>query len=190
MEAADAQDITQEIFQSLFATGRLEEISSKKGRLRSFLKAVAKRHVAEFVRHSGRQKRGGDQIRVPFDISEIEDSLDLEAKVPEPEACFDRKWAISLLDSVERQLRERYEKQERSHWFEALFPHLTPGAEDTNYAELADALGSTMSSIKVAVFRMRRQYRNLLRAEIAKTVDTPEQIEEELRTLHTALKRG
>lgn len=188
MDPEDAQDVTQEIFSSLFSSGKLESVSSERGRLRSFLKAVAKRHVAEFVRHSGRQKRGGDQIRLPFDISEIEGALDFEAGVPEPEASFDRKWAMELLARVEGQLRDYHVGRDRLRWFEVLFPYLTSDAEGMSYADLARELESKEGSIKVGIYRMRRKYRELLRAEIAATVETPEEIEEELKALHAALK--
>lgn len=183
----DAQDVTQEIFSSLVGARRFEQVSPEHGTLRSFLKAVAVRHVNEFLRFEGRKKRGGGTVRVQFDSGEVESILSQESEVAEPEAAFDRKWALEILDAAAGDLRKKHEKAGRTDWFEALYPQITPSAGSKRYSELADQLGTSLSSIKVGVHRMRQQYREVLRARVAETVEGDEALEQELAALQAAL---
>ncbi|MEM7015471.1 MAG: sigma-70 family RNA polymerase sigma factor, partial [Verrucomicrobiota bacterium] len=154
----DAEDVTQEVFSSLLESGRFEEVDPEFGRLRSFLKAVAKRHVSEFFRFHGRKKRGGDKVRIQLDPEELEAALSAEGEVAEPEAAFDRKWAMQVLDSAAAGLRAKYADRGRDEWFEALYPEITPNAGSQRYQDLAEQLNTSLSSIKVGVHRMRQQY--------------------------------
>lgn len=190
LETEDAKDVTQQIFSSLFETQRLKEVDESKGRLRSFLRAVANRHVAEFIRNAGRIKRGGDQVRVEIDPEELEAAGGAELPGGDMDRNFDRQWAEELMDRVEELLRESYRSRDRGNWFETLFPMLTSAEEAQSYSALAQSLAVTESAIRVGIHRMRKRYRDLLRKEIAQTVDTEDAIDEELRALYAALQAG
>lgn len=189
LSTEDAQDITQQVFSSLFQTQRLEEVDESKGRLRSFLRAVANRHLAEFVRSSRRIKRGGDQIRLHIDLEDLEDLVQASDPGTDLETAFDRQWAEELMDRVAKKLEDSYASRDRAHWFTELFPLLTSPDGDS-YSDLAGKLKATESAIRVGIHRMRKRYREMLRNEVGETVDSEEAIDLELRALYSALSRA
>jgi RNA polymerase sigma-70 factor (ECF subfamily) len=103
-----------------------------------------------------------------------------------PEQLYERAWALALLDRVVERLRGEYERSDRAAWFDRLKDQLT-GQGASSYAELAAALHSTEGAIRVAVHRLRRRYRDLLREEVGCTVDDDREIDDELRALMSAL---
>ena len=100
-----------------------------------------------------------------------------------PDRLFDRRWALAVLDQVLARLRQEYADSGKAALFETIKDCLTPHRERLSYAQLAGPLGMTEGALKVAVHRMRRLYRDLLRDEIAQTVERPEDVAEELRYL-------
>jgi hypothetical protein len=58
------------------------------------------------------------------------------------------------------------------------------GAEPPpTYADLTDRLGITESTLRSHVTRLRGRYREALRAEVRRTVDSERQVDQELREL-------
>ena len=106
-----------------------------------------------------------------------------------PEEFFDQQWFITLLEQAVGKLRQEFRAADKGEVFEELKIYLTGERREVSYADLAARLNTTTAALKMAVNRMRQRYRELLRAEIASTVSSPEEVEEELRALFAALSR-
>jgi RNA polymerase sigma-70 factor (ECF subfamily) len=184
----DAQDLTQEFFARLLEKKSLAVADPAKGRFRSFLLASLKHFLANEWDKSRAQKRGGGQILIPIDVAAAETSGGFEpADDVTAEKIFERRWALTLLDQVLRRLRAEYVRDGRENLFEQLKPTLTEASRTVAYAEIASRLGTTEGAVKVAVHRLRQRYREVLRAEIADTVASPGEVEDEIRNLFAAL---
>jgi RNA polymerase sigma factor (sigma-70 family) len=184
----DAQDLTQEFFSRLLARNYLADVDRAKGRFRSFLLASLKHFLANEWDKSQAQKRGGGQVLIPIDVTSAETTCGLElADTSTAEKIFDRRWAFTLLDQVLGRLRAGYTRDGKEKLFEHLKPTLTEASRMVAYAEIASRLGTTEGAVKVAVHRLRQRYRELLRAEIAETVASAGEVEDEIRNLFAAL---
>jgi RNA polymerase sigma-70 factor (ECF subfamily) len=184
----DAQDLTQEFFARLLESKSLAGADPARGRFRSFLLASLKHFLANEWDRARAQKRGGGQVLIPIDVATAETSCGLDpADHLTAEKIFERRWALTLLDQVLRQLRAEYVRDDREKLFEQLKPTLTEASRTVAYAEMAIRLGTTEGAVKVAVHRLRQRYREVLRAEIADTVASPGEVEDEIRNLFAAL---
>lgn len=184
---ADAQDLTQEFFARLLEKKTLGAVTREKGRFRSFLLTALNHFLVDEWKKARAQKRGGGQI-VSLDAREAETRFGHEpADSVTPEILFEQNWALALLDLVYRRLQREHEAEGKAALFDALRFSLTGERSSVPYAELAARLGMPENTVKVSVHRLRRRYRELLREEVAHTVTTPEEIEEELRCLFRAL---
>lgn len=182
----DAQDLTQEFFARLLEKGWLGGVERERGRFRSWLLASMKHFLANEWDKSRAKKRGGGVATISFDAMSAETRFRHEpADTETAEKLYDRRWALTLLDQVLARLREEMSAAGKLDLFEALKFSLTGGR--TAYAEVAAALGMSEGAVKVAVHRLRERYRELIRAEIAETVATPAEVEDELRHLLAAL---
>jgi DNA-directed RNA polymerase specialized sigma24 family protein len=187
-EPEQAQDLTQGFFALLIEKNYLQAADRQRGRFRSFLLTAVKHFLANEWDRGNALKRGGEQIRISLD------SLDLErwyspAAVNEvtPEALFERRWALSLLDHVMAKLRASYAAAGKSEQFELLSAFLNRNSDDPRYEQAASSSGVSAGALRMSVMRMRRKYRALLRAEIAETVALPEDIDDEIRFLLSVL---
>jgi len=186
---ADAQDLTQEFFARLLARNDLATVDRSKGRFRSFLLASLKHFLANEWDKAKAQKRGGGRVPLSIDGSAAENSYAFEpVENVTPEKLYERRWALALLQQVMSQLKAEYAREVKADVFEALKGTLTGEGRTAGYAQIAERLGSSEGAIKVAAHRLRRRYRELLRAEIANTVSGPAEIEEEVRALFAALE--
>ena len=184
----DAQDLTQEFFARLLEKNFLIGADEARGRFRSFLLASLKHFLANEWDKARAQKRGGAQIPISFDLAFAETSCQWEpADNSTAEKIFERRWALTLLDGVLRRLRQEFVQDGKENLFEQLKPTLTEASRTVRYAEIAFRLGTSEGAVKVAVHRLRQRYREVLRAEIAETVATPGEVEDELRNLFAAL---
>lgn len=186
----DAEDLTQGFFARLLELNSLADVRREKGKFRSFLLASLQHFLANEWDRARAAKRGGGQPIVSLDDSQAEARFRLEP-VDEMTAdkMFERRWALALLDQVLARLREEHAGADKSALYEALKPTLTGARESAPYAELAGRLGLSEAAVKVAVHRLRRRYRELLREEIARTVAAPEEVDDEIRHLFAALGR-
>ena len=186
--APDAQDLTQEFFARLLKKNSLEQVSREKGKFRSFLLASLKHFLANEWDRARALKRGGGQELIPLDGDSAETRYGFEPAHGEtPDKIFDRRWALTLLDATLVRLREEFVAENKTKLFEALKFTLTAERGTTSYVEVAKQLGLSEGAVKVAVHRLRQRYREVLRAEIANTVATPGEVDEELRQLFAAL---
>jgi RNA polymerase sigma factor (sigma-70 family) len=187
---ADAQDLTQGFFARLLEKRVLDEVDQTKGRFRSLLLASLKNFLANERDKALALKRGGGQAFIPIDTSQAESRFGLDPGHDlSADRIFERQWALTLLDKVLARLRAEHEEAGKTRLFAELKATLTGEDETPSYAEVARRLGMSETGVKVAVHRMRRRYRELLRAEIAQTVDGPGEVEAELRHLLAVLSR-
>jgi RNA polymerase sigma-70 factor (ECF subfamily) len=186
--AEDAQDLTQDFFARLLEKEYLRQVDRQRGSFRAFLLTAFKHFLAKERDRANAQKRGGGRSNLPLDFQVGERRYQLEpTHTADAEALYERRWVLTLLEQTLTQLRDEQTRAGKGHLFEALKGTLTGEDAPRPYAELADELGLSAEAIKVTVHRLRRRYGELLRTEIAQTVSSPEEIEEELRDLFTAL---
>lgn len=186
--AEDSQDLTQEFFARLLARNWIADADQTKGRFRSFLLGAMNHFLADEWDKARAQKRGGGQTLLPLELDTAETSFSREpADQTTPEQLFERRWALTVLNTVVERLRAEYEADGRGKLFTQLHPCLVGDRTALPYAELAQQSGVSEGSIKAAVHRLRQRYRQLLRAEIADTVGQTAAVEEELRHLLTVL---
>lgn len=183
----DAQDLTQEFFARLLKKEYLKSADREKGRFRTFLLVALKRFLADEWDRQHAQKRGGLTPVLSIDQEMAESRFAAEpGHNLQPDVLFDRQWAVTLLERTMTLLGEEYAATGRAALFEALRCCLAKDEAAPSYAEVASRLILTEGAVKMAVRRLRARYREILRAEIAGTVETGEQIEEEIRHLFAA----
>lgn len=188
---ADAKDLTQGFFAHLLEHQTLNRVAREKGRFRSFLLASLKYYVADQRAHEHRQKRGGGQQLFSLDALTGEERYRLEPKDSRtPDQLFERRYALELLDRVLARLHEEFTDSDQASLFQALQPFLAAKEGGESYAALAARLGRSEEAIKKTVQRMRQRYQQLFREEIAQTVSTPEEVEDELRHLCAVMGGG
>lgn len=183
----DAEDCVQGFFERLIRLRSLAGTDREKGRFRAFLLAGINHYLADEWGHRVAAKR--DVRKTIFlDALEAETRYALEpVDRLTPERLFDRQWAISLLESVVCRLRSEYAASGKEDLFAALSFGLTGDRAEGGYAALGDRLGLSEGALRVAVHRMRRRYRELLREEIARTLSEGESVEDELAELRRTL---
>ena len=186
----DAQDLTQEFFAHMLARRWLARADQAKGRFRTFLLSALECFLANEWNKARALKRGGGRQILPLELPDGETNYSAEpADARTPEQAFERRWALTLLEEVLRQLEAEYREGGKAEMFVALRPALVCDRGDLSYPELARQLSVSESAIKVAVHRLRKAYRERLRTEIAKTVATVAEVEAEMRHLFYVLTR-
>lgn len=182
--AAEAEDLTQEFFTRLLERHDLASVDPAKGRFRSFLLASLKHFLANEWDRRHALKRGGRRQALSLDTLDAETRYGLElADELTPEKLFERKWALTVLDQVLVRLKGEYAAAGKAALFDALKGFLTGLASEASQAQIAVNLGLTPNAVRVAVHRLRKRYRHLLREEISQTVATPADVDEEIRFL-------
>jgi RNA polymerase sigma-70 factor (ECF subfamily) len=187
---ADAEDLTQQFFAWLLERDWLGGADQQRGRFRSFLLTSFSNYLANEWDKARTQKRGGGRVvSLQRDEAEIRCTREPVDNLT-PEQSYEWRWALTLLDQVMNRLSAEFARDGKAELFEVLKPCLLGERTAQPYAALASKLAMTEGSMKVAVYRLRQRYRQLLRDEIANTVATPEEVEEELRYLSAVLARG
>lgn len=187
-QAAEAQDLTQDFFARLLEKNTLAQAAPERGKFRTFLLASLRNFLANEWDRKIAEKRGGARRVMSLDLATGESRLLAEPAVAEsPERLFERQWAYTLLDAVTRRSRDEFEAVGKERQFELLQPALAAGGRGANYAEIGRQLGLSDEAARQAASRMRRRYRELLRAEVGATVAHPEQVDDEIRSLFAAV---
>jgi len=187
-QPAEAEDIVQAFLARLIEKASLAALDPNRGRFRSFLIASLQNFVANLRDQELAQKRGGNVKKFSLDFNTAEEACHREPWTDlTPEKIFDRQWAIDLLNLVLSRLADEYAKSGKARLFEQLRPALTGDAQALEYAEIASELHISADAVKMAVSRLRKRYRGLLRQNIADTVASPEDVDDELRHLFAAL---
>jgi RNA polymerase sigma factor (sigma-70 family) len=185
----DAQDLTQEFFARLIAKQQLARAQPERGRFRSFLLVSLKHFLADAHDRAQALKRGGGRVIVSLEEEHAEGRYQREPKDEmSPERLFERRWAYTLLETVITMLGAEFRAAGKQVLFEGLKAFLIGEGEGATYSQAAGALGLSEAAAKMTVTRMRRRYRELLRAEVAKTVAEPGEVESELSHLFSVLE--
>lgn len=185
----DAKDITQGFFALILERKDFHSVRQEKGRLRSFLLASLKHFMANERRDAATIKRGGGRTLIPLDGIADDDSSEFNRNdAPSADVLYDRRWAFTVLDRVFTRLREESQRSLNPPLLQRLNALLSDEPDRPSQADIAREFGMTENAVKQAFHRLRQRYRQLLREEVAHTVATPAEIEDELRHLIAALR--
>ena len=188
-DADDAEDLTQAFFVRLIEKRALRHADPARGRFRSFLLAALKHFTVNEWERERAQKRGGGSPPLSLDFERAEHWFQREPSTNEtPERLFDRAWALTLLDHAMTRLRADLERSGRSDQIERLTGYLMDD-QPHRYADTARELGMSEGAVRVAVHRLRRHFRDLVRQEIAQTVSSSGELDDELRHLLRAVAK-
>jgi RNA polymerase sigma-70 factor (ECF subfamily) len=183
----DAQDLTQEFFARLLQKNYLGDVEPQKGKFRSFLRGALNNFLANEYDRATTLKRGGGKEIIPLDEASAETQYSLETSELSPEKAFEKRWAIALLERAFTRTREEFAAAGKAAQFEKLRGFLSDKADQGGYGSLALELGMTPNRVAVTVHRLRERYCEIVREEVAHTVSSADQIEEEMRHLFAIL---
>jgi len=187
-QPADAEDLVQGFIAHLLERRFFQAADPDKGRFRSYLLASLNHFVADAAQRAGCLKRGEGRHLVSLDAMSAERRYDLEPADPSnPEQLFERRWALTLLDTVLQRLETEAAESGRADLFRQIKGVLQGDRGGVTYAALAPQLGLSEAALTMTVQRLRRRYRELVREEIAHTVSRPVEIDEEMRHLFQVL---
>jgi len=183
----DARDLTQCFFVGFLERRGVEGVDPARGRFRAFILASVKHFLSNERDRARALKRGGG-VR-PISLSGGDSDFEIEpADTRTPEDDYERQWALALLRRALDRLRLEQVDKGRVGLFERLKPTLAGEEVEGGFAAVADALGLTTVAVKVAAHRLRKRYGELVVEEVARTVDVPQEIDDELRHLFRALE--
>ena len=184
-----ARDFTHEFFAKLLAGHGIDSVDPQRGRFRSFLLGAVKHFLADKRDHAQRLKRGAGQPLEAFNAeTDTAPGLQLaDDKNLSPDREFDRKWALTLLDNALTKLAKEQQSAGKSDQFETLKSWLTGEVENFSQADAARQLGLNEGAVKVAIHRLRRRFRQLVKTEISHTLHDESQLGNELSCLLAAL---
>jgi len=184
-----SQDLIQGFFLSLIESKSLSRVDPMKGKFRSYLLASLQNHMASEHTRENAQKRGGGMHFVSLDDDESETRFkaSIHASSLPAETIFEREWAVAAVESALARLEEDFEKRSKREVFTALKPFLLGDQPQGAYDRVAAELKISPGAVRTGVHRLRHEFRAQLRREVAKTVESPDQIEEEMRHLRGAL---
>ena len=183
----DAEDLVQAFFARLLEKNFLANLDSEKGKFRAFLLASLKHFLANEWDKSQAQKRGGGAVNLSLDWQTADTKFQVAAtNEPSPDKAFDREWALALLAKVIERLQTECAADGKGKLFEQLKMFLMAGGGDSAQADVAKSLGMEEGAVRVAIHRLRKRYRALLRDEIANTLTDESQVDAEMRALFGA----
>ena len=180
----EAKDITQGFFAQLLERRSLNAVRQEKGRLRSYLLGALKYFLADEQRRAMAIKRGKGERLIPLEELRADEGTDMEPADPlTPEMIYEHRWALTVLECVMSRLKDEYRAAGNAALFDLLKQLLPDEPGAPSQAEIAAHLGITENAVRQAFYRFRQRYQSLLREQIAHTVATPGDIEDELRHL-------
>jgi len=186
--AQEAEDLTQEFFYRFLARHALDSVQPAAGKFRSFLLVCLKNFLSNERDRARTQRRGGGQAIVSLDATDADTRYSLEpVDKLTPEAVFERRWAFAVLERTLAALRREHLNGDKLQQFEDLEGFLPGGRGVVSKAELAARRGVSVGAIDVAVHRLRQRFGALLREQVAQTVSSEAEVEEEIRYLISVL---
>ena len=187
IDSHQAKDLAQSFFVHLLEIEFHKVADPNKGRFRSFLLAALNNFLKDDWRSRNARKRGGVVQIVSIDENEAEERYDqLPRQEPDATRIYDRAWAGTVIEHAKARLKESFARRRRLAVYEALAPFLAREPDPAKYAELAGRLKMTRENLQVALSRMNDTFGQCLREEIARIVETPAEIEDEIRYLLSA----
>jgi RNA polymerase sigma-70 factor (ECF subfamily) len=185
----EAEDLTQGFFALLLERRDLNAVRKEKGRLRSYLLVSLKNFLADEHRRAMAIKRGKGQRLIPLEELRSSEGLDPEPADPwTAERIYERHWASTVLEQVLSRLKDEYKTAGNATLFDSLKQLLPDEPGAPSQADIAAQLGMNENAVRQAFHRFRQRYQSLLREEIAHTVATPGDIEDELRHLISVVR--
>jgi RNA polymerase sigma factor (sigma-70 family) len=185
----EAEDITQGFFAQLLERRKFSAVRKEKGRLRSFLLGALKYFLADEQRRAMAIKRGSGLRPIPLEELVADGRIEMEPADPvTAEMIYERRWALTVLEQVLSRLKNEYRAAGNAALFDSLKELLPDEPGSPSQAEIAARLGMAENAVRQAFYRFRQRYQSLLREEIAHTVATPGDIEDELRHLIAVLE--
>ena len=180
----EAEDLTQEFFFRFLERNSLGNVQPTAGKFRSFLLTCLKNFLANERERANAQRRGGGKTIVPLDSGDAETRYSLEpADQQTPDAAFERRWAFAVLERTMKELRREYSTDEKRKQFDDFQGFLPGGQGNVSRTELATKRGISVGAIDVAIHRLRQRFGTLLRQQVAQTVSSEAEVEEEIRYL-------
>lgn len=180
----DARDLTQGFFAKLLEKNWVADADPARGKFRTFMLTALKHYMADEWDRQRAQKRGGGNLPLSLDFDTAEDGYKLE--LPDdrtPEDVYDACWAETVVQRARERLRREKLEPGKEERFERLEGFVTGEGLDVPYKEVAKELGLSESAVKVAVYRLRQRFGEIVREEIAETVRNPNDVESEMRHL-------
>jgi len=186
----DAKDLTQQFFLRLLQDSRLALADQARGRFRSFLLSALHHFLVNEWIKRGREKRGGAIEFLPLFTEDPENIYAAEpVDACTPETLYERRWATTVMTRAFDRLNGEF-SGDRAALFGSLKAYVWGEKSKSSQAEVAAALGLSEGAVRTAIHRLRRRYREILRAEIAQTVATPNEVDDELRHLIEIVSQG
>jgi RNA polymerase sigma-70 factor (ECF subfamily) len=185
----EAEDCTQEFLARLLASEGIARARREQGRFRTFLLTSLRNFLTNEWHRAHAARRGGGEAPLPFEFHDAEKTYSREPadSALTPEQAFDRTWALGMIEHTVAGLRREYEKSGRGSLFAALVPHVWGNGTDEALAAPAARLGMTTHAFTVALHRLRQRVGQRLRADVAETVTTDAEVDDELRHLIAAV---
>ena len=182
----DAQDLVQGFFARLIEKNSLKDFERSESKFRSFLLVSLNNFLANEWNRAKAQKRGGGKPMLSLDVGSGEGRYIPEATSDlSPEKLYEKRWAMALLDKVVARLKAEYSSVGKSELFRLFVEYLVPGTSRTPYRKIASQVGMSEGAVKVAIHRLRKRYREILRDEVAQTLTDNEKVEDEIKYLFT-----
>jgi RNA polymerase sigma-70 factor (ECF subfamily) len=180
----DAQDLTQDFFARFLETNSIIRADPRRGKFRTFLLGALKNFLTDAHRKATAWKRGGGIKIVSFEESEAEERYRMEpVDNRTPDQAYDQRWLVRLLETAMARLRDEFRAAGKDRQFQVLKVFLSREGDDESYNAAGAELNTSGKTIAVAVHRIRRRFRQVVRSAIADTVSSPEEVEEEFRSL-------
>ncbi|MEM7013475.1 MAG: sigma-70 family RNA polymerase sigma factor [Verrucomicrobiota bacterium] len=177
------RDVAHDFFEDLLTENRLKLVDRDKGRFRSYLLGALKHFISHQRERERAAKRGGNATHLSLEETpSIED-----AESAPPDVWFDQQWAMALLGRALKMVEEECRESGAEEQFQHLKPWLTGEAEYGDQAELATRVGVPANTLKSTIHRLRRRFRNAVKAEIARTLAEPANVDAEMEALFSAL---
>ena len=190
-DTEDARDLTQAFFAKLLEKRDLRTADPTRGRFRTFLLSSMKNFLAGEWRKDKTLKRGGAVEILPLDFDSAEESYGLEPSHElSPEAIYERRWALGLLERAVTDLQSQYAKAGNPELFDALKGFLGDEDDVLPYSELSRRLGQSEGTLRTAASRLRSRWRKRLRELVAETVHEESEVQDELRSLVASVDAG
>ncbi len=187
-DADDARDVTQSFFAMLLEKGGVGRADPQRGRFRTFLLSSMQNFLAGEWRKQQAAKRGGGTNILSLDFESAEATYTREpATELDPEAIYERKWALSLLERALADLEQQYADLDKREFFIAVRGTVSGAEPSVPYPKLAESVGMSEGALRTAISRLRKRWRTRVRDLVAETVDDESEIQDELQRLISAL---
>jgi DNA-directed RNA polymerase specialized sigma24 family protein len=188
-DSHSAEDLTQGFFLHLIGGNSLGRADRTKGRFRSWLLGAMRHFLAHEWEKAQALKRGGGNAPIPLDEAEANERYQrLLSYDTAPEKLYDQQWALTLLERAGTRLAASYVAQDQADLYDRLKVFVAVEGTPPSYGDVAVQLGMSESAVKSAIYRLRQSFHELVRQEVAQTVGTPAELDEEIRYLITVIR--